>query len=472
MSLLFKLGRKGVINFIEAIFVIIIIFTAFAVLFPGLSFKNRWSDATIILSARDLLVTMDRLNIIYQNSFNSTSLQRFIDLAFPVNRTSLVAWSTVEGTLKNMTVVACNCSDQQIQNLTYWMSGMQVNGRDASMVFIKTKLESINPSDAVLIWGNTNLDTPQIMSSLINYLKNGGGIVEINDISSSSQTQPGGVQQQIFGLTYSGSIVPGSGTYFEVSDYFPRKPASSSDIIYGTYKYFSHIPAPLKTFQMSSSIPLETGMQQPLCLDAYQGNVTLNDTSHSFWICNSTTVYFDANNNSLADTPVSVGGKFSLSNVATNFTLNYVKYPSQIGISFDPNYNFQDFLTAMTSPGTSCADAQYIDYVIQPADGNMLRVPVNSTLKLPAVVLNNTLGRTAWIADFANNPNFNCTSFAKIGDDNKLLLASLLLWASNKQQTITATNINGLVIPYVNVQNSDMYEVYKLNLGLGSPFSS
>ena len=467
------MGKKGIINFIEAIFVIIAIFIAFAVLFPGFSFKSKWSDATTILTARDSILTMDRLNILYQNSFSTNLLQNFIEQALPANRTNLVALSGVDGTVKGITTVACNCSDQQIQNLEYWMSGMTINGRPANIIFSKTTLENIIPSDALLIWGNTNLDSH--LASLLNYLKTGGGIIEINDFTSSSQTPPGGVQQTIFGISYITKNIHSRAS----SDHFSRKPSNSSDIIYGAYKYFFHVPAPVKTFEPVNSIPVESGMTQPSCIfPAAHGNFTLNNTAYNFWICNSNAVYFDTGNNQLADTAINVGSNFKIAGY--DFTLQYINNPSLIGISFGTNYQFQDFLIGTYSQGQSCpqgnAWGQYYTNQLNTVENTPYRIILNASfdqknLDLPVIIANNTGGRTIWIADFTNDINENCNGYMQIGDDQKLLLASLIFWASNKQKS--SVNIQqGVMISYVNVQNLDTYDVYAFNLGLRSAFGS
>lgn len=476
---MFKVGRKGIINFLEAIIVIGILFVAFAVLFPGFSLKSRWSDATTILTSRDMILTMDRLNTIYTNSFDSNALQNFIDTSIPVNRSSLVAWAEIEGALKSSIVVACNCSDQQIQNLTYWMSGMKINGRSVNIVFTKSTLDNIIPSDVLLIWGNTNLDS--YLANFLNYLKNNKGIVEINDFTSDSQTAEGGVQQLIFGLAYSGGKTFSDRSY---ADHFSRKPNNSSDILYEPYKYFFHVPAPLKIAEFAFSIPVENGMQQPACsVNIGRGNFTFNDTSYNFWICNSTTAYFDTDNNASADTAIRTGGQFRISGY--NFTLQYIDPFAQIGVSFGTNYQFQDFLIvwpSLQACPTGNGWSQYYSNQVDTLNGDPYRVILNASFvsgqltDLPVVITNGTIGRTAWIADFSNNPNFknNCLTFGTVGDDKKLLLTSLLLWTSNKQQlpTTPISIKNGFITKYVNVQNLDTYEVYDFNLGLGSPFGS
>lgn len=471
------MGKKGIINFLEAIIVIGVLFVAFTVLFPGFSSKSRWPDASTILTSRDLILTMDRLNMIYNNSFDLTELQNFIDTSIPLNRSTLVAWSGIEGTVKSSLVIACNCSGDQIQNLTYWMSGLKINGRDIKINFVPSSLDNIASSDALLIWGNTNLNS--FLANFLNYLKNGGGIVEINDFTDSSQT--GDVQQKIFGLMYSGGKTFNDRSY---ADHFSRKPSNSSDIAYGVYKYFYHLAVPLKASAQEISVRVETGMPIPVCSGAIpHGNFTFNDTGYSYWICNSTTVYFDTDNNASADTAVRAGEQFRI--FGYNFTLQYI-FPYQINVAFGPNYQFQDFLIAWTSPGQACppgnAWGQYYTDVLTTIDDNPTRIIVNASftksqlIDLPVVIINNTGGRAAWIADFANDPNIknNCLTFSQVSDDEKLLLASLILWASNKQQfLISPVSIkSGLVTQYVNVQNSDTYEVYKFNLGLGSPFGS
>lgn len=473
MRLLFNLGRKGIVNFIESIFVIVVIFTAFAVLFPGLTFKSKWSDALLILSARDTIIAMDRLNVLYRNSFNSNSLQNFIDTYIPTNKTGLIAWTEVDGALKSSIKVACNCSTNQIFYLNYWMSGLHANGRSISLAFVPTSLDSINPdADVLLIWGNTNLDSYQ--NRFTEYLNSGGGIVEINNFSGSGQT--GTVQQQIFGLIYSGGRTIQNHAY---SDHFTRKPINSADIVYGTYKYFYHIPIAVKTFESNSTFPVEKNMEEPVCSTAYHGNFTVNDSAYNFWICNSTEVYFDTDMNSSADVGIAAGQNFNLINVSNNFTLKYINYPSEIGVLFGLNYTFKDFLAIWTS-GQGCASGPvYIDQVV-PVDNNVARIAINASFTsgpdLPVVILNGTLGRTAWMADFTTSPDFlhGCASVAPAGDDAKFLLASLLMWASTKQQLASSgTDIqHGSLIPYINVKNSDMYEVYQFNLGLKSPFSS
>lgn len=82
----------------------------------------------------------------------------------------------------------------------------------------------------------------------------------------------------------------------------------------------------------------------------------------------------------------------------------------------------------------------------------------------PVVVLNGTIGKTAWMAIPQN-----------VGDDHKELLLSLLLYAANKGPSgvlspqLRKLNI-GYLTSYINTKNDDIFEIYKFNLGLGFPF--
>ena len=82
---------------------------------------------------------------------------------------------------------------------------------------------------------------------------------------------------------------------------------------------------------------------------------------------------------------------------------------------------------------------------------------------IPAIILNNSEGaRVAWMADFENYDDY----------EFRTMIASLLLWASNKRAIgILSPNVKvGLRTSYVNTVNDDMFEVYKYNLGLGYPY--
>jgi len=80
--------------------------------------------------------------------------------------------------------------------------------------------------------------------------------------------------------------------------------------------------------------------------------------------------------------------------------------------------------------------------------------------------MNENIGKTAWVANFSRN------GLQNVKDDHKQLLISLLLDVSNKKaKELTFGNVTfGRSTSYLDVINYDMFEFYKINLGVGHPF--
>jgi hypothetical protein len=114
--------------------------------------------------------------------------------------------------------------------------------------------------------------------------------------------------------------------------------------------------------------------------------------------------------------------------------------------------------------------------LVTPGDGNLDRILIQtnaSTLNwkpIPAVILNASQSyKVAWMANFTEGSRY---VQASTGDDERLLLLSLILWASDKR-TYSVMNPElrmGTRASYINAVNNDMFEVYKFNFGLGYPF--
>jgi len=423
---------------------VIILIVVFNVFFPSFSYKNRWEEALILLKTRDLILTIDRTGKLFSYSFSSSALQNFLDTLVPISETGMLSWSETEGTIKNEIVLACNCTADQMRTLSLWTKDLKINGRNVTITTVYTNLHDIQSSDVLLIWGEKDLSN--YVNELKEYLKNGNGIVEIADFRTADEVNS--AQQQIVGLSFIQRIQ-------DVADYnsFSREPDNSTDAIYEPYKYFLHIPVPLNAEPSTLSIP---GCSYST---SNKGNFTFRKTSYSFWICSGTSVWFDADANGQYDMSVSVGQNFKLGGY--DFTLNYIDDNRKIGISFNQTFRFSDFLYIVDPPKGSTH--------LEPADGNSKKVLVNAVFSsppanFPVVILNSTqVNRAAWIADFTDDA---------VGDDHKLLLISLVLWASNKKASaVLSSNLKiGYITSYINVNNTDMFEVYKFNLGLGYPY--
>ncbi len=428
-----KTKMKGIISVVELVIVALVLFTAFGILFPGTSYTNRWQEAEMVLKSRDLLIALDKTGDMYKKSFSSEEVSEFIASVFPER--SLFSWIEADGAVKGRIVVACDCTDAQINDLVKWVGNTKINGRTIALDFVPLKdFNSIPNSDVMLVFGYRDLSAYK--QNLKDYLGKGNGIVEIADLDLPTKIDS--VQSEIFGLKW----VETAPDTFDTAK-FSRKPTDSKDVIYFPYKHFYHAPLRLIGDFSNEQIPGCTA--DPI----FKGKLTVKQASYAFWICSQSTVWFDNDADGDRDVLVAIGNEVTLG--GSKFFLSYIDY-NTIGLSFRPDYTFQDFL----GPG--------IVFHIEPTD-TPDRTVINSesgTTKFPAVIVNTATGRTAWIADFTDST---------VGDDERLLLASLLHWSSNKKtQAITGNIKFGYSTSYLNVNNTDVFEVYRLDLGLGFPF--
>jgi len=446
-------NRKGFVAILEMIIVVIALFVAFQIFFPGFSYKNRWEDALLMLKGRDLILVMERIGKLHYYSYNDSATASFLETLIPFSKTNIIGWSESEGSVKNRISIACmNCTDEQMVKLANWFRGLKINGKPIDMVstICPTNLETINPceknADVLLVWGYKKLDEAKYVNTMRDYLKLDNGIVEVMDFTAASDLDSP-VQQKIFGLKWETSAVSGTLKY----ENFTQKPDNATDVLYGPYKFFYHIP-----------IPVEAAGSEAVAGCTFtasnKGIFKVNNTQYRFWICTGSSVKFDEDGNNAPDKTVVVGNYFSLN--SSNFYLNYIDITpekNRTGISFRSDFKFREFLDdgSITKIYQFDNDARKI---LLKADAKY----VNGNY-LPAIILNNSEGaRIAWMADFKDYDDY----------EYRTMLASLLLWASNKRAIgILSPNVKvGFRTSYVNTVNDDMFEVYKYNLGLGYPY--
>ena len=425
--------EKGFINLLELIIVAIVLFAAFTILFPRASYKSGWDYAQLLLRGRDVVLTVDALGKTYEYSFDKNSFDSFLSKLF--SGTNFLVWSTTDDAIKNKIKIACVCSGEQIQTLTNWLKNVRINGRDINFVIYQSSLTSIAPSDVMLIWGYRDLSPYR--SSIENYLTT-AGIVEIMDFTTTVDD----VQESIFGITNGG----GWGNAIDSV----VKPGTAKQLTYQSYKLFYHLPYALKA--------TEDAELTTVCIQSNKtGNFTIRNLIRKFWICDSSSVYFDTDGDGVEDTgALYVNDTFTIDGF--NFKLAYIDSSDKIRVVFmnRPEYEFADFIRASAIER------------IKPSNDDYSRVLIYRTNPEPekacGVILNNISGSTAWIADFTRD-GFD------VGDDLKLLLTSLLLWASNKEESVSITNLRiGYVTSFVNVEDKDVFEIYKLDFGLGYPY--
>jgi hypothetical protein len=399
----------------ELIITGILLFVTFGLLFPRFVYETKWEDAKLILTSRDVVITSDRVGLLYTHSFNPTIFQEFVKELFPVPEIRL--WLSGSETIRSTLLIACNCTLTQIQQLEKWFDGLRVNGREINVDFCQTDLTTIDRCgeqevEAAFIFGySEDFKEDETLEALQTLIEYGKGVVEMLNFASAEQANLP-VQQEIFRIQW-GEIAPAGETNFA------RLPDNSLDLIYGPWKYFYHIPVPLSVTN---------------------GNFSFRDTTYSFWLVGDE-VCFDTNENNecdVNDLQVKVEESFTLNdslNIPYNFSLRYAK-PQWIGISFDRTYKF-DFSGAQVAPTA----------------GETHRILLQDQAGAPTSILNVL---TAWLKDL---------TLDGVKDDERLLLISLLLWVSDKGP-LPVPFPTGYLTSYVDVINQDMFEVYRVDVGI------
>ncbi|OYT42124.1 MAG: hypothetical protein B6U78_02150 [Candidatus Aenigmarchaeota archaeon ex4484_224] len=433
---------KGEIAIFEVIIALIMIWTAFNLFFPKMVERSYWDDAKLLVLTKDILVSLDDSSNFYLTVFNHTSLSNFLNRV--INETKLIYSYRIEKSPKPEIVVACNCTKEEIQNLTSFFYNTFFNKRYAHINFVKTNLENyINqPSDVLLIIGYQNLSKPKIKYAIENYLRSGKGIVEISDLNQIDEET-----KRIFGIQLCSDC-----TYPTITDNYLLAPLNVSSLKYQYYKFFYHIPIQIKNTSYQSFIPIENGISSCPSQNISSGNFSFRESYYKFWICNSSSVYFDTDQNGYADKIVNERENFQINNF--NFTLSYIRNNS-IYISFKGNYSFKNLL-GNTQP-------------LNLTDGNEDRILVyagtySNGKKIPVVVVNKYYSKTVWLPNIARN------GIQNMKDDEKLLLLNAILFVSNKNYYVKRTFKKKIFEDYIDFDNYDVFDLYVFSLGLSYPY--
>jgi hypothetical protein len=447
---------RGVVSIVELVIAGIFLLTMFSVLFPRFTYEHRWEEAMLLLRARDIILTLDRYGKLYEYSFDHEKLSNFLVDIFP--KEELVKWGETRGTFKSEIIVACNCTEDEITLLRNYTGSVKINDRVVIVNYVKSELKDITKSDILLIWGYKNL-TPYY-TSIKRYLKGGSGIIEVMDFKG---TDPEGkvnddiVQTEIFGLVYRDRD---NDNVTEII--FRKTPETARDLMYPIWKYFYHIPLPLipKMREDLKGCMIEGG--EP------KGNFTIKEMIYAYWICDQNSVWWDTDGDGVNDTLVTEGETFSIAGF--NFTLSYVD-ETMIGVKFNRDYIFDDFLGYIKPPGEPDPEGKALGvfrvYDVYPIDGNEERIllyGVSPNKNYSACILNpKEAYNVAWLTDISKDDRV-------IQDDERFLLLTLILWASNKRGDLVSEVKYGILTSYINVVNKDLFEVYEFGLGIGYPY--
>lgn len=422
-------GEKSQISIVELVIVVTALIVVLGTFFQPFVYRTRWREAQILLFSRDLLLTLERINKLYDFSFDSKALSSFLDSKFNISEKNLIVWKEIRGTVPETVIVACNCTKEEIDKMNFWFNPLKINNRTIHFVFLQSNLEDVPmEADVLLIRGYKSL--ANFKSKFMEYLRREMGIVEMMNFVLESQIDE--VQRDIFGLEWIDSPITVSYMHFS-------QPSTAKDLVYLPYKYFYHVPLPIN-ITYSDSGWVAPGCNGPMP----NGTFFFNRANYFFWICNKTHVIFDANGDGSGDIYVMVKKDFDIA--GQKFKLNYINVNDSIALSFSSEYSF---LYDVTIPRLRAKD-----------DGEKVFLKAfYASEEYPAVILN--YSRVAWMYDFGNNPSH----------EEKQLLASLLFWASRKKQiTLKLPIKTGFSSSYLNIKNDDIFEVYEITLGLASPY--
>jgi hypothetical protein len=400
---------------LETILALVLLFTAFYLIFKPIAFKDNWQTANLAIIGRDLLTSLDFNGKLYNASFSDELLKDFLSKT-SLSKESLVIYVYTEGTLKSNIIVSSNCTNDRIRKFTEWFNLVILNKRQINLFFIPTSLEKIPEySDLLLICGY--IDLTNYKRKILDYISKGKGLVEISDFGNMIDD----ATKEIFGIETS--------LIRENTDVYINIPSNASVDIYYPYKFFYNIPLIIN----STSINETTGR--------YIGNFTFRNYIVPFEIdYELRKVYFTA------DRPIVADERSSFSLYGYNFFLSYILSNSSFAVSFKKIYNFTSFRDNTN---------------IALTDGNEQRIFLyegSPTLKLPTSVLNTS--RIAWIADFDRYNNAT--------HDQKLALLSLILTVSNRNPYFLEP-FSAYKLSYLNVESYDIYEVYKAMLRISYP---
>ncbi len=445
---------KGQIPVIEMITIIIILFVTFSLFFPETVYGNKWSEANLIINARDILITIDKIGLMNQFIGNNVELQDFIYNKLNLEN-NLIVSSYIEGSIKNEIIVACKCTDKLVGDLRLYINEFKINERDIRITFIKTELDSIQKSDVLLIWDDDRTLNLEIYENSLNdYINEGNGVILISDNSNLDKKK-----KKIFGIEW----------YDEGSVNTPISLILQPDItspVYKFHKYFYNIPIEVRTRINDTNRPPIINSNIENCLDTPnepfpRGTFSIEMNDIEFWTCSSNNGIY-INPDPLNPNPNIILKELDdftiLGTNGKSFLLNYVEINKLSGRMFvsilDNSYSFniQSNLNFRTTTASN--------FLFAESSFNISYITFNKIGKSSAI----------WIHEkFIEKNSENGILEESFTHDKRLLIASSIFTSSNFNP-IQISQKKGVVVPYINIVNRDLFEIYTFNLDLSQPF--
>ena len=437
----FEFGNKGIVSSLEVIAVIAILFISFDIFFPDRWYNDNWDDAQAFIASKDIISTLRSQGKLHEYISDESKMNSFLENLY--TDSNFIFWYTMDG-VKDEINIACDCTVSEISYLGDWLNGVNFNERNLSFRVCYADVSDmssncIKDSDLLIIWGDRDLSKATgAFNDLSIYASQSKGIIQINDYASIDDGE-----NEIFGIVL--GAYTGSGG-------LNMSKAVPSELKYDINKFFHGIPTSIFTVSDSNDVSDE-------CETEKIGYFKVRDIERAFWTCNDSFVFFNTMGNSFPyDTgPLSEGDLFYIDGM--EFNLSYIKDNTMIQIKFlEDEYIFSDF--------TQIGDNLIIPTTRDPSRV-VLRKEVGSEISSKGSIINNfSSSRTAWISDFSRN------GLDLVGDDQKHLLKSIIIWASRKTTGLNQIeNIEkGYSTSYVEVIYDDFFEIRKYDVGVGYPF--
>jgi len=397
------MGLLAQVHTFEIVISILLLLTSFYFFFSIA--KREKSEINAAILSRDLLVSLDNLNLTYSVFSNISNFEALTSsLQLPLH---YYPFFSTQNLINKNIIVAANCSS--IEEFSSWFGEIYLNRKKVRIIFISTNLESLpSHADVLLICDYKNLTKYE--NSLLSFLNKGKGIVGFFDVVANMDN----TTKKIFGIDSS---------YYNLKngDVKVRKPSSAKETSYLSYKYFYGLPIPVP-FAGNSCIFTFRNYSVPFQVNVEEKKVN-----------------FLAGSNSI----IRVGEREKFNLYGYNFLLAYIGN-SSIYISFLKEYNFTNFIEGNLIPVT--------------LDDNMKRVflyQVEDIGMIPVAVLNST--KVAWVAKFNRN---NVAPH-----DKRLVLLTLLLALSDKNFIYGRASERLFLVPFIDVENYDICEMYSVRFG-------
>jgi len=505
---------KGFMHIVEILLVVVLVFMVFAQFSSIPRISTEWSDVKLKLMGSDLLSSMEMQGVDW---FNESELRDKFNKTIPVN---VIYNLRLENVVKPKIRIGCFCDNAEFNELVSILSPgwFEINDDNVSFEVIRignvTEIFNLD-FDVSFFPDYVNLETQEI--PLRNFLKYDKGVVEIADLTNMDS-----VQEDIFGLRFSG-LTPNSNDIP-----FSSESELVDNEIYKVRKYFYHIPIFYEDFEGLNQWGTKSGnpvltefgdgksvkLQGTDCgttntwiytiydqfyegeinLDAYMEggvfylNFRLDPSTNQSYLAsfsNNSSIGYDSfyrqsgsniipigsNQNHITSgnewhhmKVVVKGGNFELYNdgeLVASASDNTYNSPGSLGIynrcgesyadnvrtTFKKGYEFQNFLSSSENV-TQFGDE--VEKIVLVQDSGVSASVINYRIQ-------EGKGRTVWLSGGDTST-----------EEQKILIKSLMAWASGDSYDILKGDINRpVVIPFYKTYNKDMLQEVRIVLAMG-----